>query len=87
MPARISIGSNVKAKLGPFAPIQPLAFELNAQPAKRCRRQRAFLYGVVVKSLPNQKWKVYWNGIQKTGDQEISTIKIAGPDTIMEPAV
>ena len=42
---------------------------------------------MVVKSLPNQKWKFYWNGIQKTADHENSTIKIAGPDKIMEPAV
>ena len=78
MPAsvRISIGSRVKGKFGPYEKITGGLLNENG---KRKRRSRAMMdEGIVVKSLPNGFWRVYWPQVKKTADHGNKTLFSAG---------
>ena len=50
----------MKGQVGDFLPLE----------GNKKRRQRAFLNGVVIKSLPNGNWRVYWMDISWSSDHK-----------------
>ena len=58
MPSTLRIGSEVSSIASRTAPFLPPA------PGKR-RRQRQRVYGVIQRSLPNNKWEVLWGNGEK----------------------
>ena len=63
---KISLGACVEARVGPF---------LEKRGSQR-RRYRSKLEGIVIKSLPNNCWRVKWTAIQKTCDLRVSDAKL-----------
>lgn len=58
MPSKIRIGCRVSGAVGPFLALVP----------GTNRRKRARLSGTVVASLPDRRWRVYWDGVNKASD-------------------
>ena len=63
---KISLGACVEARVGPF---------LEKRGSQR-RRYRSLLEGIVIKSLPNNCWRVKWTAIQKACDLRVSDAKL-----------
>ena len=62
--AKISIGCHVYGKLGSLLPLKE-----NGK-----KRIRANVDGIVLKSLPDKKFRVYWNSIDRTADMKKNSI-------------
>ena len=63
---KISLGACVEARVGPFL----------EKRGSQQRRYRSKLEGIVIKSLPNNCWRVKWTAIQKTCDLRVSDVKL-----------
>ena len=73
---KVTLGSKVSGKYGPFLPLDQ-ACDTNSR--KRKRRTRAALKGVVIKSLPNGIWRVYWGDTNRSSVHK--TINSLGIDS------
>ena len=62
---KISLGACVDARVGPFT----------ENSGSQARRLRSKFEGIVIKSLPNNCWRVIWMAIQKTYDLKSSDVK------------
>jgi hypothetical protein len=65
MPSIIRVGCRVSGLVGPLQELQ------NGQR----RRTRMRFFGVVVRSVPEQKWTVYWEAIQRVADHGFAVLK------------
>ena len=73
MPFKVTLGCKVK---GRFGVLQDTAVAVPSDSAdgnkKRKRRVRAYIFGTVIKSLPNQHWRILWHDVNKIADHKPS---------------
>ena len=67
---KVTIGSKVSGRHGPFLPLDPAC---GTNSTKRKRRMRALLTGVAIRSLPNSAWRVCWSDVDHSSDHKTLT--------------
>ena len=70
MPSAIRIGSHVSGLIGPFLPL--------SEGQQRRKRQRFF--GIVIRSIANQYWTVYWPDVDRCADHSFKSLKYEGKE-------
>src|SRR5687768_6758891 len=80
MVATISIGTKVTAAVGPFlASTRP-----PSESGRAARHSRERYTGIVIKSLPNQHWTVYWTNIGYCSSHSCKLLKYVTNATVSE---
>ena len=72
MPSSIRIGSRVSGLIGPLLPLY--------EGQKRRKRQRFF--GIVIRSVANHSWTVYWPEIDRCADHSFNSLKHEGSNAM-----
>ena len=81
MPSQIRVGSGVTAAVGPYTEnTNDTSMSENTQ--RKSYRKRTWYSGIVVGSVSEQKWRVYWEETGQISVHSTTKLKYVGPRTI-----
>ena len=84
MPSQNRIGSGVSAAIGPFIENDNLTQETisSANNQQKPQRKRTRYSGIVLGSVSERKWRVYWEDTSQTSIHSTTKLKYIGPRSI-----